>query len=70
MEYLCLIGATLDVIGKIMVSFTVIMVHHRFLMEHKVDEKVFKEMKREQKVAYIGIALMIIGFLIQIPYKF
>ena len=66
MEFL---GFTLDVIGKIMVGFTAIMVHHRFWQEHKVDEFVFKAMKREQIIGFIGIALIIIGYIIQIPGK-
>lgn len=64
-----ILGFTLDVIGKIMVAFTAIMVHHRFLKEHRVDEKVFRVMRREQLVGVIGILLIIIGFILQLPSK-
>ena len=64
-----LIGFTLDFIGKIMVAFTAIMVHHRFRKEHKVDEKVFRSMRREQVVAVVGIALIVAGYLLQLPSK-
>lgn len=60
-----IIGRTLDVIGKIMVAFTAIMVHHRFLEEHKVDEQVFKTMKREQRLALFGVIFMVVGFVIE-----
>lgn len=60
-----IIGRTLDVIGKIMIAFTAIMVHHRFLQEHKVDEQVFKTMKREQRLAMFGVALIVVGFIIE-----
>lgn len=63
------IGFTLDVIGKVMVAYAAIKVHHRFWQEHKVDEFVFKAMKREQIIGIIGIILIIAGFLLQIPYK-
>lgn len=63
------IGFTLDVIGKIMVAYAAIMVHRRFWKAHKVDELVFKAMKREQIIGIIGIILIIIGFLLQIPSK-
>lgn len=63
------IGFTLDVIGKIMVAFTALMVHHRFRKEHKVDERVFKSMRREQVLGILGILLIILGFLLQIPGK-
>lgn len=64
-----LLGSTFDVIGKIMVAFTAIMVHHRFRKEHRVDERVFKSMRREQLIGFIGIALIILGFFLQLPSK-
>jgi len=66
MEFL---GFTLDVIGKIMVAFTAIMVHHRFRKEHKVDERVFRSMRREQIIAIIGILFIIAGYFLQLPSK-
>ena len=63
------LGFTLDVIGKVLVAYTAIKVHHRFWKEHKVDEFVFKAMKREQIIGIAGIILVIIGFLLQIPSK-
>lgn len=63
------IGFTLDVIGKILVAYTAIAVHHRFWKEHKVDEFVFKAMKREQVIGIAGIILIVVGFLLQIPSK-
>lgn len=63
------IGFTLDVIGKIMVAFTAIMVHYRFRKEHKVDERVFRSMRREHLLGIIGISLIILGFILQAPFK-
>ncbi|HBB56796.1 TPA: hypothetical protein DEW47_03065 [Patescibacteria group bacterium] len=63
-------GFTIGLIGKIMVAFTAIAVHHRFLKEHKVDEGVFKTMKREQFVGILGVILMIIGYFLEIPSRF
>lgn len=64
-----LLGFILDVIGKVMVAYAAIKVHHRFWKEHKVDEFVFKAMKREQVIGIAGVLLIIIGFLLQIPSK-
>ncbi|MCP6726491.1 MAG: hypothetical protein KJI69_00400 [Patescibacteria group bacterium] len=64
-----LIGFTLDIIGKVMIAFTALMVHHRFSKEHKIDEKVFSEMKREKIVGILGILFMILGFLLQLSSK-
>lgn len=63
------IGATLDVIGKIMIAYTAIMVHYRFWQEHKVDENVFTSMKRERFVGILGIILLIAGYIVQIPAR-
>jgi rRNA processing protein Gar1 len=63
------IGFTLDVLGKVMVAFTAIMVHHRFRKEHKVDERVFRSMRREQVIAIIGMTLIVAGYFLQLPSK-
>lgn len=65
-----LIGFSLDILGKILVAYTAIKVHYRFRKEHQVDEKVFAVMKKEQYLGILGIILMIIGFLLQLPGKF
>ena len=66
---MALLGFILDVVGKVMVAFTAIMVHHRFRKEHKVDEAVFKVMKCEQVIGIVGVVFIIIGFLLQLPGK-
>ena len=63
------IGFTLDVVGKILVSYTVIVVHYRFWKEHKINERVFATMQRERAIAIWGVILIIIGYLLQIPSK-
>lgn len=63
------IGFTLDVIGKIMVAYTAIMVHYRFWEEHKIDEAVFAIMRRERVVGVLGIIFIVIGYILQIPSK-
>ena len=64
-----LIGFTLDVIGKLMVAYTAIRVHYRFWKEHRVDESVFKAMRNERNIGIIGMALIVIGYLMQFPGK-
>ena len=63
------VGFSIDVVGKVMVAFTAIMVHRRFRKEHKIDERVFRSMKREQLLGIIGIFFIILGFLLQVPSK-
>ena len=48
-------------LGEVMVGFTAIMVHHRVWKEHKIDSKVFAEMKHERRVGMLGLVLIIVG---------
>lgn len=63
------LGFTLDVIGKIMVAYTAIAVHRRVWKEHKIDKTVFTAMRKEQVIGIIGIVLIVIGYLLQLPAK-
>lgn len=64
------IGFTIGTIGKVMVAFTAVAVHYRFWKEHKIDDEVFKEMKRERNVGIVGIILIIAGYALEIPGRF
>ena len=64
-----LIGFAADVIGKLIIAYTAIAVHHRFLKEHKVDAAVFKTMRKEQIIGVIGVLLIVAGFFLQLPAK-
>lgn len=65
-----IIGFTLDALGKIMIAYTALKVHHRFYKEHKVDELVFIAMKKERNIALIGIVFIVVGYLLQLQTKF
>jgi tellurite resistance protein TehA-like permease len=52
----------LDTVGTIMIAFAALRVHHRVLNEHKIDNKVFSSMRREQIVGVIGVISVLIGF--------
>lgn len=63
------IGFTIDVIGKVLIAYTAVMVHHRVWQEHKIDKRVFSEMKKEKIIAFIGIFMIIAGYFLQLPTK-
>jgi uncharacterized membrane protein len=67
---LSILSAAFAALGEITVAYTVISVHHRFMKEHKVDDRVFNIMRREQKVAIIGIILILIGFILHVVNEF
>ena len=66
-DYL-LLSETIEMIGHLLVAYTVIMVHYRFWREHKIDRKVFLEMRREQIIGMIGVAFMLTGYFIKIIF--
>jgi hypothetical protein len=63
------IGFTVSALGKLLVSYTAVRVHFRFWQEHQIDEQVFRTMKSEQRLGILGIALIAIGYLIELPTK-
>lgn len=61
-----IIGLTFQVTGEVMIGVTAIMVHRRVWKEHKIDPAVYHEMKREQTIGIIGIAFLILGYILQV----
>jgi len=64
------LGFCMGSLGKVLVAFTAISVHHRFWKEHRVDDMVFRAMRIEQIVGIIGILLIIIGSILEGVYRF
>lgn len=62
-----LFGFIIDAIGKVLVAWTAIGVHVRVRKEHKIDKRVFKAMRREHVIGIIGVALIIVGTILQVP---
>lgn len=60
------IGDIVTVIGEVLVGWMAIAVHHRVRNEHKVDEKVFTLMRKENILGKFGIGLIILGLLIRL----
>ncbi|MAG28870.1 hypothetical protein CL632_01855 [bacterium] len=61
------LGFTLTFLGKLLIAFTAIMVHHRVVHEHRIDKAVFKSMKREQKFGILGVIFLVTGYLLEFP---
>lgn len=65
-EKIFILGKTIDLIGKLLIAFTAIRVHHTVLKDKKLDKHVFTEMKHEFTLGFIGIGMMITGYLIEV----
>lgn len=63
-----ILSKTLEVAGTIIIGFMAIMVHYRFLHERKIDKKVFDAMKTEQILGALGIAMIIIGYILDLIF--
>jgi hypothetical protein len=57
---------TLDVVGKLMIAYTAMRVHWRVRQEHRIDKRVFREMRREHIVGILGITLIVTAYLLEI----
>ncbi len=62
---LSFLAKTLDVVGKLMIAYTAIQVHYRIWKEHKIDRKVFVEMKIERKVGIAGILFIVVAYILE-----
>jgi len=61
-----LLSVTLETIGTLLIAFAALRVHHRFLNEHRVDDRVFRAMRRERVVGIIGVVFVVSGYIVQI----
>ena len=52
-----------------MIGVAVYFVHKRIMKEEKIDKVVLKEMKKEKNIVVLGIILIMIGYLMQLPAK-
>ena len=60
-----IIGITFDVIGTILIAYTVLRVHNRAREERAIDSRVINEMKKERATSIVGIVFIVIGYIFQ-----
>jgi len=66
MENARFIALTIDIVGKLLIAFTALRVHHRVLNAHTIDRKVFASMKREQLLGVVGMILIILAYFMEV----
>lgn len=54
-----------ELIGGILIAYTVIAVHNKILHDHHLGKEVFKTIKKEQVLAAIGIMFLFLGFFVR-----
>ena len=55
---------TLEFVGTMLIGIAVLRVHMRLRKEHRIDKKVLKTIKREQRLTKLGLILITLGFII------
>lgn len=61
-------GLTIGVIGKVLVAIGILRVHYVMSMEKSIDEIVIRSFRLEKFLTYIGIALIIAGYLFELYF--
>lgn len=56
------IVTSLDTLGKVMVAFTALRVHHRVLIDRQLDKKVFIEIRHEQIIGIFGVLFILVAY--------
>jgi len=58
------IPLTLDFLGTLLIGLAVLKVHARIRVEHKIDRRVRKIIRKERTITIIGLILILIGFIL------
>ena len=61
-------GLTIGVIGKILLAIGILIAHSGIVKEQKIDSVVLRRFKLEHTLTIIGIALITIGYLMEIYF--
>ncbi|MCB0446060.1 MAG: hypothetical protein KDD03_00835 [Gelidibacter sp.] len=61
-------GLTVSVIGKVLLAVGVLMAHGKIVHEHRIDMKVLKTFKVERWLTILGLALMVIGYILELAF--
>ena len=65
---LLLLGLTLGTIGKVIIGLAVLRVHIHIIKERRIDNLVLASMKKEQLVTLFGLALIVIGYALEVYF--
>jgi len=61
-------GLTIGIIGKVLLGLSVVLVHTKITKEKHIDGLVLLEMRKERKMAILGIILMVVGYVLELSF--
>lgn len=65
---LLLWGLTVGTIGKLVLGIAVLRVHSGILKEHRIDGVVLQAIKKERLVTFLGLILIVMGFVLEVLF--
>lgn len=65
-----MLGEAMELIGALIIAYIVLSVHMHILKERSIDADVLSSMKKERVYVYFGIALLVIGFIIESTVRY
>jgi len=65
---LLLLGLTLGTSGKLVLGLAVLRAHMHIVHEHKIDGVVLQAMTRERYVTLLGLALILVGYILEVMF--
>lgn len=61
-------GLTIGMAGKILVAVGILKVHHIMALERRIDAKVIRSFDFEKTLTYLGVLMIIIGYLMELYF--
>ena len=61
-------GLTISVVGKLFLAIGVLKAHSEIAHEHRIDAKVLRTFRTERWLTIIGIALIVLGYGLEIYF--
>lgn len=58
------LALTFDIVGKILIAITAILVHRKVIAEKRIDKNVLKEFHKEEVYGVLGIIALLLGYIL------
>jgi hypothetical protein len=59
-------SVTFDFLGKFMIAATALLTHRRMIIEKKLDDLVFKDLRLEVSIGFLGVIFLIVGYALKV----
>jgi hypothetical protein len=63
-EVISILALTSEFLGTLLIGLAVLKVHARIRVEHKIDRRVRRIIKKERTITLLGLILITLGFIL------